>query len=137
MNDWFARLRKPCSYTDAAAADWYTGGRCTSFRPAASTAFRRSLRLARFYQVTAYMRRLEVLGLVVATGRTDPGAKSAEYQITGAGQAELQERFGPSSTKPTEGRSQQQSTELRHDAVRIEDDRSQSPIRGRVHGSDV
>ena len=58
---------------------------------------------ARFYQVTAYMRRLEVLGLVAATGRTDPEKDSAEYQITDAGRAELQDRFGPSSTTPIEG----------------------------------
>ncbi|GJE15118.1 hypothetical protein [Methylobacterium longum] len=58
---------------------------------------------ARFYQVTAYMRRLEVLGLVAATGRTDPKARSAEYQITDAGQAELREHFGPSSTAPIDG----------------------------------
>ena len=58
---------------------------------------------ARFYQVTAYMRRLEVLGLVAATGRTDPEKDSAEYQVTDAGRAELQECFGPSSIKPIEG----------------------------------
>jgi chromosome segregation and condensation protein ScpB len=58
---------------------------------------------ARFYQVTTYMRRLEVLGLVAATGRTDPAAKSIEYQITDAGRVELQERFGPSSTTPIDG----------------------------------
>ena len=58
---------------------------------------------ARFYQVTAYMRRLEVLSLVAATGRTDLATKSAEYQITDAGRAELQERFGASSTTPIEG----------------------------------
>jgi DNA-binding PadR family transcriptional regulator len=57
----------------------------------------------RFYQVTAYMRRLEVLGLVSATGRTDPERDSAEYHITDAGRVELQERFGPSSTTPIEG----------------------------------
>jgi len=57
----------------------------------------------RFYQVTAYMRRLEVLGLVAASGRTDPERDSAEYQITDAGRVELQERFGPSSTTPIEG----------------------------------
>ncbi|MGU3663587.1 hypothetical protein ACLBX9_05290 [Methylobacterium sp. A49B] len=53
---------------------------------------------ARFYQVTAYMRRLEVLGLVAATGRTDPEKKIVEYQITEAGRAELQERFGGAAT---------------------------------------
>ncbi len=57
----------------------------------------------RFYQVTAYMRRLEVLGLVAATGRTDPGKKAVEYWITDAGRAELQQRFGPFSTTPIEG----------------------------------
>ena len=60
---------------------------------------------ARFYQVTAYMRRLEVLGLVVATGRTDPQADSAEYEITAAGQAELEERYGSSSTASTPNKS--------------------------------
>lgn len=58
---------------------------------------------ARFYQVTAYMRRLEMLGLVAVTGRTDPDRDSAEYQITDAGRAELQERFGPTSMTPIEG----------------------------------
>ena len=58
---------------------------------------------ARFYQVTAYMRRLEVLGLVAATGRTDPEKDSAEYEITDAGRAELQERFGEDSIKPIDG----------------------------------
>jgi hypothetical protein len=48
----------------------------------------------RFYQVPAYMRRLEVLGLIVATGRTDPEANSVEYRITDAGHAELAERYG-------------------------------------------
>lgn len=52
---------------------------------------------ARFYQVSVYMRRLETLGLVVATGRTDPSADSVEYRITDAGRAELEERYGPSS----------------------------------------
>lgn len=55
---------------------------------------------ARFYPVTAYMRRLEVLGLVAATGRTDPENDGVEYEITDAGRAELVERYGPSSTKP-------------------------------------
>ncbi|MCJ2102484.1 hypothetical protein [Methylobacterium sp. E-046] len=58
---------------------------------------------ARFYRVTAYMRRLEVLGLVAATGRTDPDRDSAEYEITDAGRSELQERFGEDSLKPIEG----------------------------------
>lgn len=58
---------------------------------------------ARFYQVTVYMRRLEVLGLVAATGRIDPDNKTVEYQITDAGRAELQERFGEASTKPIGG----------------------------------
>ncbi|WP_267428409.1 hypothetical protein [Methylobacterium sp. GC_Met_2] len=53
--------------------------------------------------MTAYMRRLEVLGLVAATGRTDPGKKAVEYWITDAGRAELQQRFGPFSTTPIEG----------------------------------
>ena len=48
----------------------------------------------RFYQLTAYMRRLEVLGLVAATGRADPEKDTAEYQITDAGRVELHERFG-------------------------------------------
>jgi hypothetical protein len=58
---------------------------------------------ARFYRVTAYMRRLEVLGLVVATGRASPRLDSAEYAITDAGRAELEERYGPASTKPIHG----------------------------------
>ncbi|WCS26518.1 hypothetical protein LOK46_06680 [Methylobacterium sp. NMS14P] len=49
---------------------------------------------ARFYQVSGYMRRMEVLGLVVATGRTDPDTKNVEYRITDAGRAELEERHG-------------------------------------------
>lgn len=53
---------------------------------------------ARFYQVTAYMRRLEVLGLIATTGRTDTTVRSAEYRITAAGQAELDEHYGSSST---------------------------------------
>ncbi len=57
----------------------------------------------RFYRVTAYVRRLEVLGMIVATGRVDPEQNSAEYTITDAGRAELEERYGPSSTKPIEG----------------------------------
>lgn len=58
----------------------------------------------RFYQVSVYMRRLETLGLVVATGRTDPSADSVEYSITDAGQAELVERYGTAapSGKPVE-----------------------------------
>jgi hypothetical protein len=56
---------------------------------------------ARFYQVSVYIRRLETLGLVVATGRTDPSADSAEYRITDVGRAELEERYGPSSPKPS------------------------------------
>ncbi|MCJ2052098.1 hypothetical protein [Methylobacterium sp. J-070] len=55
---------------------------------------------ARFYQVSVYMRRLEVLGLVAATGRTVPERDSAEYEITDAGRAELEERYGPASIKP-------------------------------------
>jgi len=51
----------------------------------------------RFYQVSVYMRRLETLGLVAATGRSDPAADSVEYRITDAGCAELVERYGPSS----------------------------------------
>jgi hypothetical protein len=49
---------------------------------------------ARFYQVSGYMRRMEVLGLVVATGRTDPDTRNVEYRIIDAGQAELKERHG-------------------------------------------
>ena len=48
----------------------------------------------RVYQVSVYMRRLETLGLVVGTGRTDPSADSVEYSITDAGRAELEERYG-------------------------------------------
>ncbi len=51
----------------------------------------------RFYKVTAYLRRLEALQLIVATGQTDLTMDSIEYQITDAGQAELDERYGPSS----------------------------------------
>jgi DNA-binding PadR family transcriptional regulator len=58
---------------------------------------------ARFYRVTAYMRRLEVLGLIAATGRATPISDSAEYTITDAGRAELEERYGPASTKPIQG----------------------------------
>ena len=58
----------------------------------------------RFYQVSVYMRRLETLGLVAATGRTDPSADGVEYQITDAGQAELEERYGTAAPpgKPVE-----------------------------------
>ncbi|MCJ2070848.1 hypothetical protein MKK75_18985 [Methylobacterium sp. J-030] len=58
----------------------------------------------RFYQVSVYMRRLETLGLVAATGRTDPSADSVEYRITDAGQADLKERYGTAapSGKPVE-----------------------------------
>jgi chromosome segregation and condensation protein ScpB len=57
----------------------------------------RSLAVAgpRFYQVSGFMRRLEVLQLVAATGRTDPEARSVEYRITEAGHAELAERYEP------------------------------------------
>ena len=55
---------------------------------------------ARFYQVTAYMRRLEVLGLVAATGQTDHENEAVQYRITDAGRAELQERFGEPSNPP-------------------------------------
>ena len=48
----------------------------------------------RFYQISVYMRRLETLGLVVNTGRTDPTVDSVEYRITDAGRAELEERYG-------------------------------------------
>lgn len=54
----------------------------------------------RFYRTAAYMRRLEVLGLIAATGRADP-TERFEYQITDAGRAELIERYGPS---PERGR---------------------------------
>ncbi|WP_267427564.1 hypothetical protein [Methylobacterium sp. GC_Met_2] len=50
----------------------------------------------RFYQVSVYMRRLETLGLVAATGRSDPAADSVEYKITDTGRAELEERYGSS-----------------------------------------
>jgi len=55
---------------------------------------------ARFYQVSVYIRRLETLGLVVATGRTGPSADSAEYKITDVGRAELEERYGPLYLRP-------------------------------------
>ena len=57
---------------------------------------------ANYYKVTAYMRRLEVLGLVVATGGTDPEKDSNEYRITDAGRTELKERYDPPSTDPAE-----------------------------------
>jgi hypothetical protein len=57
----------------------------------------------RFYQATAFMRRLEVLQLVVATGRTDLEARSVEYRFTDAGVAELEERYGPPPTRPIIG----------------------------------
>lgn len=50
----------------------------------------------RFYQANAFTRRLEVLGLIVATGRTDPRERTSEYSITEAGRAELVDRYGPS-----------------------------------------
>ena len=49
----------------------------------------------RFYRTAAYMRRLEALGLIVPTGRTDT-EKRPEYRITDTGRAELVERYGPS-----------------------------------------
>ncbi|GJD47265.1 hypothetical protein AFCDBAGC_5158 [Methylobacterium cerastii] len=57
---------------------------------------------ARFYKVSAYMRRLEVLGLVVATGRTDPRTNCSEYRITESGRAELKERYDLPSIDPIE-----------------------------------
>jgi hypothetical protein len=53
----------------------------------------------RFYQVNAFLRRLEVLELVAATGRTDPEVRSMEYSITDAGLAELAERYEPDPPK--------------------------------------
>jgi len=50
----------------------------------------------RFYQANAFTRRLEVLGMIAATGRTNPKDKTAEYRITEAGWAELDDRYGPS-----------------------------------------
>lgn len=58
---------------------------------------------ARFYQVSGYMRRMEVLGLVVATGRMDPDTKNVEYRITDAGRAELEERHGLPSSGLSDG----------------------------------
>lgn len=58
---------------------------------------------ARFYQVSGYMRRMEVLGLVLATGRTDPDTKTVEYRITEAGRAELEERHGSAWPGLSEG----------------------------------
>lgn len=57
---------------------------------------------ARFYKPSTYMRRLEALGLITATGQTDPAVRSAEYRITAAGEAELEERYGPSSAEPAD-----------------------------------
>jgi hypothetical protein len=48
----------------------------------------------RFYQADALIRRLEVLQLVVASGRTGLEARSVEYRITDAGRAELADRYG-------------------------------------------
>jgi hypothetical protein len=50
----------------------------------------------RFYQANAFTRRLEVLGLIDATGRSNPRDRTAEYRITEAGRAELLDRYGPS-----------------------------------------
>jgi DNA-binding PadR family transcriptional regulator len=57
----------------------------------------------RFYRVSVYMRRLETLGLVAATGRSDPTADSVEYTITDAGRAELEERYGSLSLVRDDG----------------------------------
>ncbi|GJE11076.1 hypothetical protein FOHLNKBM_2114 [Methylobacterium longum] len=54
----------------------------------------------RFYKPSDYTRRLEALGLITATGQTDPKARSAEYRITAAGQAELERRYGSSWAEP-------------------------------------
>lgn len=54
----------------------------------------------RSYQISVYMRRLETLGLVEATGKSDPSADSVEYRITDAGRAELEERYGPTLSDP-------------------------------------
>lgn len=43
------------------------------------------------------MRRMEMLSLVVATGRADPDTKNVEYRITDASRAELEERDGLSA----------------------------------------
>ena len=58
----------------------------------------RSLAVAgpRFYQVNAFTRRLEVLGMIDATGRTNPQDRTAEYRITEAGRVELLDRYGSS-----------------------------------------
>ena len=48
----------------------------------------------RFYRVSVYMRRLETLGLVAATSRSDPTFDGVEYKITDAGCAELEEQYG-------------------------------------------
>ncbi|TXM59229.1 hypothetical protein FV229_25000 [Methylobacterium sp. WL120] len=55
---------------------------------------------ARFYKMNAYMRRLEVLGLIVATGRREPETDCGEYRITDGGRAELKERYDPPPTDP-------------------------------------
>ena len=55
----------------------------------------------RFYQISVYMRRLETLGLVVATGRARPAEDSVEYAITPAGHQELIERYGASWSELT------------------------------------
>ncbi|WP_246688332.1 hypothetical protein [Methylobacterium sp. WL120] len=50
--------------------------------------------------MNAYMRRLEVLGLIVATGRREPETDCGEYRITDGGRAELKERYDPPPTDP-------------------------------------
>ncbi|MCJ2062934.1 hypothetical protein MKK63_09450 [Methylobacterium sp. J-088] len=47
----------------------------------------------RFYRASVYVRRLETLGLVAATGRSDPSFVGVEYEIADAGCAELEEQY--------------------------------------------
>jgi hypothetical protein len=56
----------------------------------------------RFYQISVYMRRLETLKLVVATGRANTAKDSVEYEVTAAGRLELIERYGVSWSDPVE-----------------------------------
>ncbi len=56
----------------------------------------------RFYRVSVYMRRLETLGLVAATGRSDSAFDGVEYKITDASCAELVEQYGSFPTRRIE-----------------------------------
>jgi hypothetical protein len=107
---WRAPLGSSCRYRRSAPARWRQNRQSVHSwamhkLPPASVYRLQSLGAAgpRFYQATAFMRRLEVLQLVVATGRTDLEARSVEYRFTDAGVAELEERYGPPPTRPIIG----------------------------------